>query len=211
MTDNQRTCAAVADLSAQLHQLETKLASWQAQSSNEALQNKLEALTARVLLVETRTDRLGELKSDARQANAMLSTMVEDVESLFGQMAAVSKQLSTTATRLEGFRRHFERSPNKSKFGDIIFTCLALFRELRLLHRPYPFPDAGLHSLLEEVQGLTSAGSYWISRIDLPLLSCDLANAGCLVTRTRTNQNRSLGLAEVQASPLFQYQVNWIM
>ncbi|HEV2562269.1 MAG TPA: hypothetical protein VGT78_09015, partial [Rhizomicrobium sp.] len=31
-----------------------------------------------------------------------------------------------------------------------------LFREPQSLHRPYPFPGAGLYSNLEEVQGLRS-------------------------------------------------------
>ena len=112
VADNQRTSATIADLSAQLCHLQTNLAGWQAERSNEALQNKFDALAARVQLLETRTECLGEVKSDTRRANLTLSTITEDVESLFGQLAAVSKQVNTTATRLEVFRRHFEQIPD---------------------------------------------------------------------------------------------------
>jgi chromosome segregation ATPase len=112
MADNQRTSATIADLSAQLHHLQTNLTSWQAERSNEVLQNKFDALAARVQLLETRTECLGDVKSDTRRANATLSTMTEDVESLFSQLAAVSKQVNTTATRVETFRRHFEQIPD---------------------------------------------------------------------------------------------------
>jgi chromosome segregation ATPase len=110
--DNQRTSATIADLSAQLSHLQTNLTSWQAERSNEVLQNKFDALAARVQLLETRTECLGDVKSDTRRANATLSTMTEDVESLFSQLAAVSKQVNTTATRVETFRRHFEQIPD---------------------------------------------------------------------------------------------------
>lgn len=110
--DNRRTSVTIADLSGQLRHLQTNLASWQADRSNEVLQNKLDALAARVELLETRTECLGEVKSDARRANMTLSTMTEDVESLFGQLAAVSKQVNATGTRLETFRRHFEQIPD---------------------------------------------------------------------------------------------------
>ena len=112
VADSQQTSATIADLSAQLHHLQTNLVSWQTVSSNEALQDKLEALTARVLLLETRTECLGELKSDARRSKSTLSAMAEDVESLLGQLAAVSKHVNTTATRLDAFRRYFEQIPD---------------------------------------------------------------------------------------------------
>jgi chromosome segregation ATPase len=43
--ETQRLSSMVADISSQLHQLQAKVASWQAQSSNEALNNKWSIVT----------------------------------------------------------------------------------------------------------------------------------------------------------------------
>ena len=109
---NERTAASIADLSGQLLHLQTTLANWQADSSNKALQNKVDTLAARVLALESRIDGFSDIKSDARRANMALSTMAEDVESLFGQLAMVSKQANLTAARLEMFRRHLDQFPD---------------------------------------------------------------------------------------------------
>jgi chromosome segregation ATPase len=110
--ETQRLSSMVADIFSQLHQLQTKVAGWQAESSNEALNNKLDALSARLTLIETRTECLSEIRSDARRSSGTLSTMVEDIRLLFTQSDAASKQLNSTMARLEGFRRHFEQLPD---------------------------------------------------------------------------------------------------
>jgi hypothetical protein len=110
--ENQRQAGMVADLFAQHHQLQAKVARWQSESSNDALKSQVDALSARVALIETRTECLGEIKSDVRRSSVALSTMAEDIQILFGQLNAASKQLNSTMTRLEGFRRHFEQLPD---------------------------------------------------------------------------------------------------
>ena len=49
---NERTAASIADLSGQLLHLQTTLANWQADSSNKALQNKVDTLGPHVLALE---------------------------------------------------------------------------------------------------------------------------------------------------------------
>jgi hypothetical protein len=95
-----------------LQRLQANLISWQADRSNEVLTNKLDALAARVQLLETRTECIGGIKADTRRAVGTLSTMTEDVETLFGELAALSKQLNTAASCLDTFRRHFEQLPD---------------------------------------------------------------------------------------------------
>jgi uncharacterized coiled-coil DUF342 family protein len=112
VAQSRETSEGIAAVAIQLSHLQTQFADWNLNRSSDAVQAKFDAIITRVQLLEARCEHVGEIRSEARQVSSTLSTISEDVESLYSQVTVISKQVNATSAKLDAFRHHFEQLPD---------------------------------------------------------------------------------------------------